>query len=661
MSPFTPHQAEAIRARGNVLVVAGAGTGKTHTLVERCVTLVLDEGCSLENILMVTFTEAAAAEMRHRIRLALIDRQAQHPENDHLAQQLALLDTAHISTLHSFCLTLVRPHFYELQLDPHLVILDEQQTQPLIQETFDALFESYYTATSPEAEAVRDLIRHHGRGSETRLRELILKVHRYTQTLPNPPGWFEEQLAGFTATEPHQWQAWLVDGFQTWSALWWPVLEPLAGEAENIARCVRVLPRADQECELDQIGPALDEIFAADAADWPKRRKGKLRAPIKNFIIEAAFLHSLVALAGEVDPLAQDWEWVRGPMSALLRLAREFGVRLARAKRELGGVDFADLEQFALRLLREPGGAPTPIARQWQERFHHIFVDEYQDINEAQDSIITALSRENPTANRFLVGDIKQSIYRFRLANPIIFRNYERAWREQPDLGRRIPLADNFRSREAVLAFVNDLFAALMRPSIGGVAYDEDACLRFANSEQRGALRWNSGKIEPSGKSPSGTEQDGQKKPVAPCVELHLIAKELANGNNPESLPEDASAAEAELSDLLTVEREARLVALRLRELMTSQHPVWDADTGTFRPVRWSDMVVLLRSRSNKVEAFAKEFSRLGVPLQAARGGFYDSAEITVSVEPAATARQSVAGHSAPGCAALAIGRALVG
>ncbi|MBI5384238.1 MAG: helicase-exonuclease AddAB subunit AddA [Verrucomicrobia bacterium] len=639
MHSFTQAQKDAIAARGNVLVVAGAGTGKTHTLVERCLALLLDpqQPCSIENILMVTFTEAAAAEMRHRIRLALLQRQAAQPDNDHLARQLALLDTAHISTLHGFCLHLVRQHFHELGLDPQLTVLDELQTQPLIQETFTALFARHYAAKTPAAEAVRQLIRREGRGSEERIRALVLRVHRYTQTLPSPAKWFERQLALFAEEEPRQWREWFAEGFQVWSESWRAVLQPMASQAENLERCVRALERTfSGETAMEGMAEAIGEILAADAADWPKRRKTELRDPIKKFFEEAAFLASITRrtgvapvsdqtqTAGETagedgerrdacptDPLTEDWQWVRPPMTALLQLAQEFGEEFARAKRELGGLDFSDLEQFALQLLWEADpDQGTAIARQWQQRFQHVFVDEYQDINEAQDRVIAALSRAGERANRFLVGDVKQSIYRFRLAKPSIFRDYERAWGADPALGRRLPLADNFRSREAILAFVNSLFAALMRDPVGGVAYDDDARLRFGDREGRRAL---------------AREADAARTPLA-RVEFHLLVKPSENGNG--AAGEDGSSAEAELLDLQATEREARLVAARLRELRSERHAIFDAKAGAFRPVTWSDMVVLLRSPAGRVESFAKEFSKLGVPLQAARGGFYESAEI---------------------------------
>ena len=650
MSQATDSQSAAIRARGNVLVVAGAGTGKTRTLVDRCLALV-SGGCSLENILMVTFTEAAAAEMRQRLRgalraklaecprenetltpaLSLSERERESPQRapsprtgggacasadegqgegssdlvEHLEKQLALLDTAHISTLHGFCLQLVRERFYELGIDPEVNVLDAQQTQPLIEETLDTLFERAYAGDDAGAAAIQELVRVYGHGADGPVRALVVRLHRYTQSLPDPQGWFDEQLERFEQGEPVQWREWLLEGFSEWRALWLPVLRPLAQQVANAAGCVAALEAAPVEPSLSGVATALHAIQTADQSAWPHGTKTTLRKSIERFFSETDFLGSL-ALDAAADPLAEDWRWVRPHMTALLQLAQQFTAEFSRAKRELAGVDFADLEQFALRLLREPAtGAPTPVARRWQQQFEYIFVDEYQDITAAQDAILTALGREGDAANRFLVGDVKQSIYRFRLAAPTIFTEYEQRWRSGGGEGQRIPLAENFRSREAILDFVNALFAALMRPAIGGVTYEE---LHFGDAVNR---------------QPLANAGDSRER----RVELHLIAKADAAADNDHGDEPDST--QAELLDLAAIEREARLVALWLRQLKESGHSVWDEDRGEMRPVEWRDMAVLLRSPKGRVEAFAKEFARLRVPLLAERGGFFDSLEIT--------------------------------
>jgi ATP-dependent helicase/nuclease subunit A len=658
MSAFTPAQQSAIAARGNVLVVAGAGTGKTRTLIERCLQL-LREGASLDQMLLVTFTEAAAAEMRVRLRKALqeelqilpplrpsrpcdetgfgtaeagqpqrnaeaTDSELRTPNSklrtsrDALAEQLALLDTAQISTLHSFCLRLVREHFHHLAIDPQLVILDERQTRPLARDTLTALLTEHYAGRHPHSDAVQQLIRRAGRGSDEHLRVLVWKLHCYAQSLPDPDAWFTAQLAAFCKPAPTQWKNWLHEALVDWRSEWLPALANVPDvPALKVTAAALAKPSA-----LREPHSTLAVILIADDMEhWKdshtkKGRKGELRPAFEQLFKDAAFFHSLLGEDGSATALAEDWEWCRHEMAALVRLSQQFTTRFGEAKRQLGGVDFADLEQFALRLLRDDA---TGVARACRAQFAHVCVDEYQDINAAQDAILRLVSGEGADANRFLVGDLKQSIYRFRLANPHIFAGYAKAWRGgAPASGPALPsgpyhragsetgapeviaLSENFRSREAILTFVNPLFRALMRGSVGGVDYDAEAELKFGNPEGRAVLRT------------SGSTR----------VELHVLTKDADETS-------DDRDATTDLLDLLAIEREARCVALRLHELHARGHEVWDEETHAARPVEWRDMVVLMRSPGSRVESFAQEFHRAGVPLQAARGGFYEALEVS--------------------------------
>ncbi|HWD91426.1 MAG TPA: UvrD-helicase domain-containing protein [Verrucomicrobiae bacterium] len=613
MSSMTLSQQAALTARGNVLVVAGAGTGKTHTLVERCCSLLLDEGCSLEEILMVTFTDAAAAEMRKRIRARLAEKLSQSTDFrivQRLEEQIALLDAAYISTLHSFCLRLVREHFHDeqLRLDPEFIVLTEEQAHVLRNNVLDALLEAHYGGASGDARAFRSFLLEQVSGNEVKVRELIWQLHRYSRSLANPQAWFEKQSALFAESEPLQWRRWLLAGFNEWRGYWTGELETLSG-TPNVADCLAALKAVKGEPSSEKISEALGKILEALDSDWPRGSAGKVRDRIKEFFSDAAFLQSLLGGAPGEDPLAQDWEWSRGHMQTLLRLAREFGESFDNAKREAGGVDFADLEQFALRLLWDAAaGSPTPLAREWQARFKFVFVDEYQDINEAQDTILRAVSREGGAANRFLVGDVKQSIYRFRLADPGIFQAYKKLWSDDATLGRAIPLSDNFRSREAVLDFANSFFALLMRGEIGGVTYDVDAHLKFGAPDQRADFR----------------RQAGQ----GPHVEIHIRAKTREDG----AVENDNNGAESpagDLPDLDATEKEARLAALQLKKLRQGKIQIWDDDKKISRAVEWRDMVVLLRSPRNKAEIFAREFNRAGVPLHVKREGFYSATEVS--------------------------------
>jgi ATP-dependent helicase/nuclease subunit A len=652
--PLTPAQRRAVTARGNVLVMAGAGTGKTRTLVERCLHCLCAERASLDELLVVTFTDAAAAEVRHRLRRELENQAQENPGDPHWAAQLALFDTAHVGTLHSFCLKLVREHFYELGLDSQLAVLDEGEARLLADETLDAELQDHYAGQNELAGRVQQLIQTYGGGRDQAIRRLVLRLHDYAQTRPDAEGWLTRQIEKFAAPEPAEWRQWLADAIRRWRDEWLPVLENLKNGNEKATELSEIfgqkgsadVPAAKSGVVPDLASPKsvrrdaersrpeacatplfretaaeiLERIVSADG-DWPAKRKTALRKPLESLFDEAKFLLSLATVKNGSDPLAEDWDWVRSPMGALLQLTRSFAARFAARKRDDGVLDFHDLEQFALKLLWDFGaGQPSSLAERWREKIRFVFVDEYQDINAAQDKIIQALSRDDrwgETAgapalaeeeggsrhpgNRFLVGDAKQSIYRFRQADPKIFRDYAEAWRG-PN-GQTIPLAENFRSREALLGFVNSVFELLMREEIGGVDYDADARLQFGAPEPRAAL---------------SLAQD-----PAPRAELLLRFKP---GRDDAEAGDEAGA--GDLAGMAETEKEARLLAIQLKQLINARQEVWDDGKKAFRAVEWRDLAVLLRSPANKAEAYAKEFERAGVPLMVERGGFYDSSEI---------------------------------
>jgi ATP-dependent helicase/nuclease subunit A len=603
---LTAAQQEAISARGNVLVVAGAGTGKTRTLVERCLACLLSEKAraSIDEILVVTFTEAAAAEMRQRIRDRLEEeRQGKRHEAARWQEQLALFETAHIGTLHSFCFQLVRQHFYQLELDPQLAVLSEEEARLLAAETLDKLFQRYYSGKDPAAQAVQRLIQVQARGWDKPIRALVLRLHHYEQTLPDPAVWLEEQLGFFATPEPMIWHRWLLDAYVGWPQEWLPALDLLSHSNPVAARCAAALRKVQGEPSPAALAAVFAEIALA-RKNCPRGKKSSWHDPLKEFFGEADFLASLGSVPARPEPLAEDWTWVREQMSALLELSREFTQSFTEAKRELGVVDFHDLEQYCLRLLWDPtANQPTGIARQWRNKLRFVFVDEYQDINAAQDRIIQALSRESSQANRFLVGDVKQSIYRFRLANPRIFQDYTERWANGPN--KVISLVENFRGREGLIEFTNSVFGLLMRRDLGGIQYDSSAALRFGVPQERQCL--------------------SLAQNAKPCAELHLLLNGGEESPETEEQPESIS----EVMDLQAAEKEARLIAQRLRELHGQKHPVWDAQNRQFRPVDWRDMAILLRSPAKKAESYAKEFARLNLPLEVARGGFYQSIEIS--------------------------------
>ena len=633
---LTESQLKAVRARGNVLVMAGAGTGKTHTLVKRCLDCIGNERAALDEILIVTFSEAAAAEMKQRLRRVLEEKSRENPGDPHWSEQLALFDAAHIGTLHGFCFKLVREHFYELGLEPQPAVLDEGEARLLADETLDEELQEQYEGRDEFAASVQSLIQTYGGARDEKIRSLVLRLHHYAQTRPDAEGWLAEQIEKFSANEPADWQKWLLTAIQDWRDEWLPVLENLGAPGtvparslprnhaeavfgapaanEKAAELLGIFQRLQNKFSRELAAEVLGQIVSADGS-WPAKRKTVLRKPLEDLFQEAKFFASVAAIKNGCDPLAEDWAWVRGQMTALLRLAQNFASRFAERKRDDGVLDFHDLEQFALKLLWDfAADKPTPTAQRWREKLRFVFVDEYQDINAAQDKIIQALSSGTgilpvkhrleacaTAGNCFLVGDVKQSIYRFRLADPKIFRDYAKSWRGKD--GQTIPLAENFRSRESLLNLVNSLFEPLMREEIGGVNYDADARLKFGSPEKRAELN--------AAKNPS------------PRAELLLRFKNDRGEN-----PPDAESGAGDLADLEESAKEARLVALHLKNLKKSGHKIFDDKQKILRDAEWRDMVVLLRSPSGKAEIFAKEFERAGVKLSVVRGGFYDSSEV---------------------------------
>lgn len=594
---LTPSQRQAVAARGNVLVMAGAGTGKTKTLVERCLDCLEHDGAQIDELLIVTFTEAAAAELRERLRKKLEAHAFALSNDPRWVEQLARFDLAHIGTLHSFCLKLIREHFYELGLDPRIAILDEGESRQLADETLAEQFAAHYGGKKDFSAAVQELIQVHSDGRDDNIRKLILCLHNYSQARPDAAGWLAGQRGQFSSGEPVGWLKWLLHAIADWRNEWLPTLENLWAENEKAAELTDLLSRLKPETPREAAAEILAEVVAADlTANYPKRQAGKLRPALGSIFKEAEFLVSLATIKNGTDPLIEDWSWVRGQMETLLRLAEEFAQSLAERKRADGVIDFHDLEQFALKLLWDAESCqPSAIAEGWRAKLKFVFVDEYQDINAAQDRIIQGLSRDGAAANRFLVGDVKQSIYRFRLADPRIFRDYAHNW--HGPAGETIALSENFRSHASLLKFVNTVCRTVMREEVGGVKYDQSAELQ-----------------------PGSAPNNNDTPPVEPRTELLVRFKSDKN-----SAPLDE---EDDLAGLDDAQREARLVAWRLKQFVDGRHEIFDKDHKASRPIQWRDIAILLRSPRDRSEIFAKEFERLGVPLTVARGGFYQSVEI---------------------------------
>ena len=706
---WTPAQEQAITLRGrHLLVSAAAGAGKTSVLVERITRRLLDPDApvDIDRLLVVTFTEAAAAEMRERIRQRLEEAVAARPGDPRLRRQLALLGRASISTLHAFCLRIIRQYFFRLGLDPGVKVAGEHEAELLQQEVLEEVFERRYSAGDA---AFLDLVECYGGRAGEDLRHLVLQLYTMAYSQPWPGAWLDGLVARYrqaleSGVEASRW-------FVTSRAALRRRLERMAGELERAARQCRQPggPLAWEETFLQDAGRLRELAGRLDDLDWegirqalraaaswpalPRTPSGdaaarRLKERIKKPRDEAkkALQELAEGLWGRpVEDVRADLRQLLPRVEALVALVREFASALAAAKQERGLIDFADMEHYALRLLLDPAGEPgdlrpSPVALEFRRWFEEVLVDEYQDINPLQDAILRLVARdgEDGPPNLFMVGDVKQSIYRFRQAEPGLFLAKYHAFAavapgtpapagpdgsagETPPAadGWRVELNANFRSRPSVVAAVNDLFRRIMTPELGGLAYDRAAAL-VAGAEYppppAGAGSAGEAPVEvylleraPAAPMPSGGERGGAAAGSAPGLPGQVEAaspggdrlEERAGGGSagPGTAATQPGEAEGEgeseeAADLTALEREAEVVARRIRQLVEGEPgrpplAVWDPQEQRYRPARYRDVVVLLRAAQQRAAVFVEILGRRGVPVYArARSGYLTAIEV---------------------------------
>lgn len=609
---FTPAQQCAIKSRGStVLVSAAAGSGKTRVLTERLMAYLTDaeHPVDLDRFLIITYTRAAAAELRARILDSISDRIAADPENRRLRRQSALCARAQIGTIHSFCGDVLRENCAAVGLAPDFQVADAERTDALKAMALDKLLEHAYESIHEDA-AFRLLVDTAGAGrDDARLSALIRNLHEKMQSHARPDRWAEEQidrlrLEGVTDAGQTVWGQELLTQTRESAAYW-------AGELE---RLLQVMAQPGNEWLMTAYGESVSEsaagvraVVRAAAQGWDQTRqaledvtfprlKSVRNAPdpaLKDQIkarrdtCKKAVDELRAQYAEPSEKMLADLRATAPAMERLLRLTLEFGARYAAEKRRRALVDFADLEHFAAQLLTDDDGNPTPLAREISTRYTEILVDEYQDVSEVQDLIFRAVSQSGQ--NRFFVGDVKQSIYRFRLADPGIFLDKYNRYADAPSAPagapRRILLQENFRSRREVLEAANLVFENIMSTSLGELDYDENARLQCA-----------------------ADYPDGGALP-----ELCLLA-----------LPDKEDGPAPEKAAL-----EADYVARRIRALVDSGTPV--QDHGATRPADWGDVVILLRSANAVGPVYRRALTAHGIPVFSEQGGgFFESLEISV-------------------------------
>ncbi|NPV92119.1 MAG: helicase-exonuclease AddAB subunit AddA [Firmicutes bacterium] len=630
---WTEQQAAAIGSRGcSLLVAAAAGSGKTATLVERVIQRITDpvSPVNIDQMLVVTFTNAAAAEMRERIARAIGIELDKDPASHQALRQLALLPRAPIMTIHSFCLEVLRQHFYLLELDPGFRVADATETNLLQTEALDELFEGLYE--SGDEEFIRLVDHYGGERDDHTLRDLVLRLYSFSHSHPEPLRWLDE-AGGFFGEGAG------IDHFPWGREIREDILVELSGAREALAEALNLtrLPNGPGVYAplLEAEVSALGEAMAACRESWEsthqaitglgfarlaaakqvdpvlRQRVQKLRGDAKERVAD---LRETFFSRTESEWL-EDLTRVRPLMEGLVKLVKGFAGIFQGLKSSRNLVDFNDLEHLCLQVLRRTDG--------YRERFVEVLVDEYQDINPVQEAILELVSRAD---NRFMVGDVKQSIYRFRLAEPGLFL---KKYREYP-VGagrreRRIDLRENFRSRLEIIQGVNFLFKRVMTPYHGEMAYDEDARL-VCGADYPPA---------------SGEEARG--------VELRLI--ELGTGAGGVSAheagedepgpaevddqynPEGSEAAAVDLEDLDTAQVEARWIAGRIKEMMGDGpgggFQVFDRGERSHRPLSYRDVVILMRSTKGWADTFSEEMQQAGVPVYTDLGsGYFDATEV---------------------------------
>jgi len=642
-SRWTDEQWRAVTERGtNVLVAAAAGAGKTAVLVERILRMITDERqpVDVDRLLVATFTKAAADEMRMRMRQALEAKLAGGEPSPRLRRQLALLHRASFTTLHAFCLEVISRHYARIPLDPGFRIANETEAELIRMDALDALFDDLYDHSPADAPFWELVERYGGGRGDDGLRALVLTLYDFSRSHPFPDDWLRASAAAFGTFRPeggHPLMRQLMDdaAFALEGALselvealdgcrrpggpavW---ADGIAAEAAAIERMLAAARRGAWE-ELSALAAAdpFVRLKPAKGDDVDRELADRIRA-LRERAKKRLNGLSGGPLARPAAELAEEMRRMAPLMRELAELVIRFGERYGGLKKAKRLIDFADLEHFALRVLcagtDEDGRLlPTDAALEYRAQYEEILIDEFQDTNRVQEAILSLIARPE-RGNRFMVGDVKQSIYRFRLADPGIFLDKYKTYRAGHaaaggETGTAIELSRNFRSRRQVVDAVNYLFRQIMDERAAEIEYDRQAELAY-------------GADYPDPPDPDGL--------AAELVLIHRGADD-AEAALPASEPEEAAGGLDELFELETAELEARYAAARIRELTgrAGKPPlrVWDPAARAFRDVTHRDIVILLRATSAWAPVFAERLSREGIPVRAElAGGWFDAVEV---------------------------------
>ena len=633
---WTPEQSQAIYKKdSNILVAAAAGSGKTAVLVERIINKIIKEKIDIDKLLVVTFTNAAASEMRERILKSIykiIDSEEPQDEEtiNHLQRQITLLNKASICTIDSFCLDVIKNNFFEIEISPNFRIADTAEIDLLKQEVLEKLFEEKYENHDKDFEKL--IKTYTSYRDDTPLKDVILRIYTYIESNPFPLKWLKEQVEKFNIKDVKQ------DFSNT---EWGKIL--LQNMKEELEDCIKKLQAEEKrlsfESELEQYEriilsdiQQLEMVYAnlenwdkayslinnVDFLRWPSSKKITNPEKDKAKAIRDKVTKDFKAKRDKIftansEMANEDLIEMYEVLSKLEKLIIDFDIEFSKNKKDRNIVDFSDVEHLALKILVKEDETPSEIAKKYQEKFAEIAIDEYQDSNLVQEYILTSISNGK---NIFMVGDVKQSIYKFRQAMPDLFlskySNYSE--NEANDKGLKIKLFKNFRSRKNVLDFTNLIFENIMGEKLGEIDYTEEEYLNLGASYEEG-------------KEDLVSEID-----ILDTVEeVDEIQDDTEIEENTQSIDEEAL---EETENVEDIELEAKFVAQKIRDLIDSKFQVYDNKKGEFRDIRFRDIVILLRSTKNKANIFEKELTNQNINVYSDTSQEYlESYEIQVIMD----------------------------
>lgn len=631
---WTDEQLSAIDTRNcNLLVAAAAGSGKTAVLVERIIRIITNEEnpVDIDKLLVVTFTNAAAAEMRERIASAISKALDKNPNSKNLQKQLTLLNRSNITTMHSFCLDVIKNNFHKIDLDPSFRIGDQTECTLIKAEAIEELFEDKYDNDDQEFIDLVEAFSNYR--SDEKLKDLILDLYNFVMSGPWPEKWLKDSAEAFRLDSLEE-----LNNSKWVKVLAESIKVELKGYIRMMERALNIINTTEGlepysinfESELEEMKYAyssidlgLDEMYKSlsgirfgrlksikkdsisdtDAQDMVRKIRDDIKKKISDLI------NTTFAVTPE--EMLINIKGAYPYINKLSEIVLEFSKAFNKKKKDKNILDFNDLEHLCLKILsdidEEGNIIPSSVAVNFKDYFDEVLVDEYQDSNNVQEAIIDLVSRKHSDIpNVFMVGDVKQSIYRFRQAKPELFIDKYNSYEIGKGMNRKIQLYKNFRSRKEILDSVNFIFKELMSEAVGELEYTEEEALNLGASYE---------------------DIDDESSITGGPIEVNIINKSgsiVISNEDEESENED---------DMDSANLEGRVIAARIKELVSSKDDktfkVLDKETGEYRPLKYKDIVILLRATKNWAETLLDELSEAGIPVYADTGtGYFESIEI---------------------------------